>query len=60
MPSTKEQVECPRNPEHGMVAKRLLAPDERQMATKAGGDVFEIDCSVCGKYEHPAPIDPHD
>jgi hypothetical protein len=55
-----EQVKCPRFPDHGMIAMRLLAPDERQMITAADGDVFEIDCPVCGKYEYAAVADPRD
>jgi hypothetical protein len=36
-----------------MVTKRWLSPGEREMITKWDGDVFEIDCRVCGKYEYP-------
>jgi hypothetical protein len=47
-----EQITCPKNPDHGMVNKRWLHPDDRQMITKGVDDVFEIDCAHCGKYEH--------
>jgi hypothetical protein len=33
----------------------LLAPEDRQMMTKAVGDVFLIDCRHCGSYECQLP-----
>jgi len=51
MPDTIETVTCPRYPDHGDAGKRWLPPDEREMITKWDGDVFEIDCPTCGKYE---------
>jgi len=33
----------------------LLAPEERQMMTKAVGEVFLIDCRRCGSYECKLP-----
>ena len=50
-----ERITCPNDPEHGMVNKRWLPPAEREMITKWDGDVFEIDCQYCGKYEYPEP-----
>jgi hypothetical protein len=53
MPPTTVQVTCPRNPEHGLALKLLLSPSERQMVRKSdAGNVFEIDCPVCGRYEY--------
>ena len=60
MSLTIEKIKCPRFPDHGLAAKRLLAPDERQMITETDRDVFEIDCPVCGKYEYSAIADPRD
>jgi hypothetical protein len=45
-----KRIACPKNPDHGMTSKRLLQ-DDRQMISEAEGDVFEIDCPICGKYE---------
>jgi hypothetical protein len=46
-----EQIKCPREPAHGLCNKRWLALEDRQMITGGEGDVFEIDCAFCGKYE---------
>jgi hypothetical protein len=51
MPPADEQIRCPREPSHGFCTKRWLAPEDRQMITNWDGDVFEIDCAICGKYE---------
>jgi hypothetical protein len=51
MPLAPEQIKCPRFREHGMVTKRWLPLEEREMS-KADGDVFEIDCRLCGKFEY--------
>jgi hypothetical protein len=42
---------CLKKPEHGFTFVRWLPPEEREMLTKWNGDVFEIDCPQCGKYE---------
>ncbi len=52
MPPAIQQIKCPRNPDHGVVTKRWLAPGERQVLDEWKGDVFEIDCTFCGKYEY--------
>jgi hypothetical protein len=51
LPAT-DQIVCPRNPDHGLVTKRWLPLEERESLTEAAGDVFEIDCMECGKYEY--------
>ena len=56
MPPPTEQIKCPRDPAHGLANKRWLAPEERQMITRGDGDVFEIDCHFCGKYENRLDI----
>jgi hypothetical protein len=50
LPAT-EQIQCPRNPDHGPVTMRRLPPEEREMITKGDGDVFAIRCKFCGEYE---------
>jgi hypothetical protein len=50
-----DRIACPKNLTHGMVSKRWLHPDDRQMITKFDSDVFEIGCEVCGKYEYSDP-----
>jgi hypothetical protein len=56
MPVATDQIRCPRNPDHGLVTKRCLAPEEREMITRVNGDVFEIGCHVCGRYECEVPV----
>jgi hypothetical protein len=51
MPPATQQIKCPRDPAHGLANKQWLAPEDRQMITNWDGDVFEIDCASCGKYE---------
>jgi hypothetical protein len=49
-PQTVE-IKCPRFPDH-VATRRLLATTEReQFRDDVEGDVYEIDCPVCGKYE---------
>jgi hypothetical protein len=50
-----EQIACPKYPDHGMVIKRWLHHDDRQMITKGEGEVFMIDCPFCGSYECQLP-----
>jgi hypothetical protein len=48
-----QQVNCPKNPDHGPVLMRWLPPAEReQIARIPEDDVYEVDCPQCGKYEH--------
>lgn len=58
MPPASEQIKCPRYPDHGMVTKRWLPPEEREMITKVEGDVYAVKCPLCGEYE--VLIGPHD
>ena len=52
MSPTTELVKCPKYPDHGLVHKRLLSPEEREIKPRNRcADVFEIDCPWCGKYE---------
>ena len=44
-------MKCQREPAHGLVNRRWVAREERQMITREDGDVFEIDCHFCGKYK---------
>jgi hypothetical protein len=53
-----DQIACPRAPSHGMVTRRWLPLEEREMLTKVSGDVFEIDCKFCGSYEYQPPDNP--
>jgi hypothetical protein len=46
-----EQIKCPRNPDHGIVIKWWLAPEDRELLTKFSGDVYAIKCDYCGEYE---------
>jgi hypothetical protein len=46
-----ETIKCPKFPDHGLTVKRWLRPDEREALTLGAGDVYEIDCHHCGKYE---------
>jgi hypothetical protein len=55
MPPTTDEIVCPRHPAHGLATKRLLPPEERENLTKAVGDVFEIRCRICGRYEYEVP-----
>ena len=56
-----ETIVCPKNPDHGTVAKRWLSVNEREYIKSQNNlDVFEIECPQCGKYEFsennsPAP-----
>ena len=50
-----EEINCPRNPKHGLTIKRWLRGDYKQGGTGDHAliaDVFEIDCQTCGKYEY--------
>ena len=53
MPPAPDEINCPRC--HELATKRLLAPEDLQMMTKAVGDVFLIDCRRCGSYECKLP-----
>jgi hypothetical protein len=63
MSPATEQIQCPRNPEHGMAGKRWLPPNEREQIWPQGAEVFEIDCAFCGKSEYQLPknipLSPH-
>jgi hypothetical protein len=55
MPPTPEETKCPRNPDHGMTAKRWLRGEYQQRdggSSARVADVYEIDCATCGKYEY--------
>ena len=57
MPSEIAQIVCPKNPEHVLAIKRWLPPKEReQIRSNDAGDVFEIDCPICGKQEWQAEV----
>jgi hypothetical protein len=58
MPPVTEQIACPKNPDHGIVSNRWLSPEEREMIRGESGDVFEIDCPDCGKYEYRSDVAP--
>jgi hypothetical protein len=52
VPAT-EQIVCPKYPDHSMVIKRWLPPQERELIRpREGAEVYEIDCPVCGKFEY--------
>ena len=54
MPPKSETIVCPKNPDHGTVAKRWLSVSEREYINSQNiPDVFEIECPQCGKYEFP-------
>lgn len=36
MTASIDEIQCPRNPDHGMVPTRWLPTEEREMITKAG------------------------
>jgi hypothetical protein len=48
-----DQIKCPRC--HELATSRLLQPSDREMMTKVVGDVFEIACHHCGRYEFKLP-----
>jgi hypothetical protein len=53
MPRETEQIACPKYPDHGVVIKRWLAPEERELIRpREGAEVYEIDCPHCGKFEY--------
>jgi hypothetical protein len=51
MPRARENIACPRHPDHGIASKRWLSVEEREILTKTKGDVFAITCAICGEYE---------
>ena len=54
MPPKPVTIVCPKNPDHGIVAKRWLSVSEREYINSQNIlDVFEIECPRCGKYEFP-------
>ena len=51
-----EAIDCPNNPDHGLAFKRWLRGEYQQVSGVGGSmpvaDIFEINCNMCGKYEH--------
>ncbi len=51
---SSDQIKCRRC--HELAIWKLLQPSDREMMTKVVGDVFEIACRRCGRYESKLPV----